>query len=110
MDIALMITYIIMAVSGSTLIKLGSLHTEKTLLTLPIVNMKVTLITLLGILAYGISFLLYIVLLSRFDLSFISPLLVAFVYVLLMLTAFFFFKETFTAYKIVGCGLILIGV
>jgi drug/metabolite transporter (DMT)-like permease len=68
------------------------------------------LITLLGIFAYGISFMLYVVLLSRFDLSFISPLLVAFVYILLMLTAFLIFKESFTLQKVLGCSLILIGV
>lgn len=105
-----MITYIVAAVVGSTLIKLGGSANMKTIFTIPFVNMHISPVTLLGVLAYGISFLLYIVLLTRFDLSFISPLLVAFVYVLLMFTAWLFFKESFTPLKIVGCSFILIGV
>ena len=105
-----MIIYVLSAVVGSTLIKLGSSAHMKALFTAPFVNMSLSPITLLGIFAYGISFIVYVILLSRFDLSFISPLLVAFVYILLMLTAFIIFKEGFTPYKIVGCSLILVGV
>jgi len=110
MNVVLMITYVFSAVVGSTLIKLGSSAGMKVLFTAPIVHMGVSLVTILGILAYGISFVTYVVLLTRFDLSFISPLLVAFVYVLLMFTAFLLFKEGFTLFKALGCSLILIGV
>jgi len=110
MNIALMVMYIVFAVAGSTLIKAGSTAGAKVLFTLPAISMNVSAATLFGILAYGASFVLYVVLLSRFDLSFISPLLVGFVYVLLMFTAFFLFKESFTVYKILGCSLILIGI
>lgn len=105
-----MIIYVLSAVVGSTLIKFGSSANMKVLFTLPIVNMNLSFITFLGIFAYGISFVVYVVLLSRFDLSFISPLLVAFVYILLMITAFLIFKESLTLYKILGCSLILIGI
>ncbi|HSX30429.1 MAG TPA: EamA family transporter [Candidatus Saccharimonadales bacterium] len=104
-----MAVYVLAAVLGSTLIKYGSMG-KKVLYTVPVVHMGLSLATLFGVFAYGISFLLYIVLLSRFDLSFISPLLVAFVYVLLMFTAFLIFKEQLTLYKILGCSLILVGV
>lgn len=110
MNAILMIIYIIAAVAGSTLIKYGSEINAKSLFVIPVVNMSISLITLLGIAAYGLSFLLYIVLLTRFELSFISPLLIAFVYVLLMITAFVIFKEAFTTLKILGCSLILIGI
>src|SRR5687767_2672735 len=110
MNTALMILYVLFAVGGSTLIKAGSDTSAKVLFTLPVVAMNISAVTLFGILAYGASFVLYIILLSRFDLSFISPLLVGFVYVLLMFTAFFLFKESFTVYKILGCSFILIGV
>ena len=110
LNVILMIVYIISAVLGSTLIKFGSQHTTKTLFVAPIVNMNVSIITIIGVLAYGISFLTYVVLLTKFDLSFISPLLVAFVYILLMLTAVMVFKESFTLYKTIGCILILAGI
>lgn len=102
--------YIIFSVSGSTLLKFGSSESVKTLFTLPVVNMNISAITFLGFILYGISFLLYTVLLSKFDLSFISPLTVGAVYVLLMLTAFIFFKEEITAFKLIGSSLIFLGI
>lgn len=110
MNIALIVLYILFAVGGSTLIKAGSAAGAKILFTLPVISMNISVTTLFGILAYGASFILYMILLTRFDLSFISPLLVGFVYLLLMFTAFFLFKESFTVYKILGCSLILIGI
>lgn len=105
-----MVLYVFSAVLGSTLIKHGSSETMKPLFVAPFVNTSISLVSFVGIIAYGISFMAYVILLSRFDLSFISPLLVGFVYVLLMLTAFMIFKEDFTIIKIIGCGLILVGI
>ena len=105
-----MVVYIVSAVAGSTLIKYGSSLSVRPLFVIPFINMNVSLLTLSGIVAYGLSFVTYVILLTRFELSFISPLLVAFVYILLMLTAFVVFKEDFTLYKTVGCSLILIGI
>lgn len=111
MNVIMMVVYIVAAVAGSTLIKYGSeAGNFKSLFVVPLVNMSISFITLLGIAAYGLSFLLYIILLTRLELSFVSPLLIAFVYVLLMVTAFVVFKESFTFYKILGCSLILIGI
>lgn len=102
--------YVIFAVGGSTLIKYGAITKAVTILTVPIVNVGLTLMSFLGIVCYGLSFLLYIVLLSKFDLSFISPVTVGLVYVLLMLTAAFVFQESFTILKVVGCVIILAGI
>ena len=103
-----LIIYIIFSVSGSTLLKLGS--TTKTLFTVPFINMGISAYTFIGFICYGLSFLFYTILLSKFDLSFISPLTVGLVYVLLMITAFLFFHEQVTVYKLIGSSLILIGV
>ncbi len=105
-----LVLYIIFAVSGSTLIKLGSSNTIKSFLTIPFVNMNVSFISLIGFIAYALSFVCYTILLSKFELSFISPLTVGIVYVLLMVTAFVFFKEPITVTKLLGSSLILIGV
>ena|GEM_PF-1223683 len=106
-----MVLYVLAAVSGSTLIKYGSMAERlPVLFTVPVFNLAVSLVLLVGLLFYGISFVLYIVLLSRFDLSFISPLLIGFVYVLLMLTAAVIFKEHFTIMKTVGATLVLAGI
>lgn len=110
MNVVLIVLYVIFAVSGSTLIKYGGLEHVKKMLTIPFIDMNVSFITLIGVVCYGLSFILYTILLNKFELSFISPLTVALVYVFLMLTAFFIFKEPITTSKIIGCSLILIGI
>lgn len=110
MNIIFIVLYVIFAVTGSTLLKYGGLEHVKSLFTVPFVNMNVSWVTLIGFICYGISFLLYTVLLNKFDLSFISPLTVALVYILLMITAFVIFKEPITPTKIIGCSLILVGI
>jgi EamA-like transporter family. len=66
--------------------------------------------TIAGILFYGISFLLYIYLISKNDLGYIIPLTTAFVYIIIFVASFFVFRETFTIGKVLGIGLILGGV
>ncbi len=110
MNIFLIIGYVLFAVGGSTLIKYGGLSKVTSLITLPIVNVNISLISILGILCYGLSFVLYIFLLNKFDLSFISPITIGVVYVLLMITAVLVFNEQFTILKTIGCALILAGI
>lgn len=102
--------YVIFAVIGSTLLKLGGLEKYKPLFNIPILNVNISSITLVGFICYGISFLIYTILLNKYNLSFISPLTVALVYIILMITAFLIFKEPITTSKIVGSSLILIGI
>lgn len=104
-----LILYVTCSVSGSTLLKFGSSESVKTLFTLPVVNMSISLYTFIGFILYGLSFLFYTVLLSKFELSFISPVTVGLVYILLMITAFVFFHEQITVYKLIGSSLILLG-
>lgn len=110
MSIILIALYVAFAVGGSTLIKYGGLSKAAALFTIPFVNVHMSLVSFLGIVFYGLSFLLYILLLNKFDLSFISPVTVGLVYVLLMVTAAIIFKEDFTIVKTIGCALILAGI
>lgn len=110
MDIALIVLYVVFAVGGSTLIKYGGLQKAVSLLVLPVVHVRISLVSLVGIACYGVSFLLYILLLNKFDLSFISPLTIGIVYVLLMITALVIFNEHFTVLKTLGCTMILAGI
>lgn len=66
--------------------------------------------TITGVILYGASFMLYMYLISKFDLGYIIPLTTALVYILIFIASFVIFKETFTAMKIAGIILIVIGV
>ena len=109
-NILFVILYVIFAVTGSTLLKYGGLEQVKTIFVVPFLNLNISFLTLIGIIFYGLSFIFYTVLLNRFELSFISPLTVALVYLLLMVTAFIVFKEPINIYKIIGSSFILIGI
>jgi small multidrug resistance pump len=65
--------------------------------------------TVAGVSLYGLSFLTYIYLVSKYDLGYIIPLTTALVYVVIFTASFFIFDEVFTATKIAGIALIVIG-
>lgn len=62
-----------------------------------------------GIILYGISFIIYTYLISKYDLGYIIPIATALVYVLIFVASFIIFKEAFTMLKIIGIACILIG-
>jgi drug/metabolite transporter (DMT)-like permease len=65
--------------------------------------------TVAGIFLYGLSFLTYIYLISKYDLGYIIPLTTALVYVIIFTASYFIFDEVFTAIKVIGIVLILTG-
>lgn len=107
----LILLYVAAASLGLIFVKLG---TEHAALPLRFVEGKLYLsfngFVFAGIFLYGVSFLVYMYLLSRFDLGYIIPLTTALVYTVILCASFFVFHEAFTFIKIVGVTLILAGV
>ncbi|MCE7936361.1 hypothetical protein DYH10_01010 [Candidatus Saccharibacteria bacterium CPR2] len=101
--------YVLTTSFGLVLLKLGSADG----LPIKYLNSKlqfnINLYTIAGIVLYGISFLLYMYLISKNDLGYIIPVTASFVYVLIFVASYFIFHEVFTALKIVGISLIVIG-
>lgn len=110
MSIILTIAYVISTSLGLVFIKLG------TDTGLPIsfvensLKFNFNLYSILGVFLYGISFFLYIYLISKFELGFIIPLTTALVYTLIFIASFLIFKEVFTIMKIVAISMIIFGV
>lgn len=65
--------------------------------------------SLLGLALYGVSFVTYVYLISKNDLGYILPLALAFVYIIIFSASAVIFKEVFTATKIIGIALIVVG-
>ncbi len=109
MKIIYIILYLLFSVAGLVLIKLGADGTKigfsKELLEMTF-NWKL----LVGFLSYVISFLLYTVVISKFNLSYIYPILTAIMFVLVMLSSAFIVKEGISTSQIVGVIIIIIGV
>jgi small multidrug resistance pump len=73
-------------------------------------HFNLNLYVLGGVALYGLSFLVYVYLISKYDLGYIIPLTAAFIYLIIFTASYFIFKENFTAAKIAGIALITAGI
>lgn len=62
-----------------------------------------------AIILYGSGFFLWLLILTKFELSYVFPLL-AIVYVLLLIFSWLFLKENITALRVLGTLIIVIGI
>ncbi|RKN78256.1 EamA family transporter [Paenibacillus ginsengarvi] len=101
---------VLMTVTGSTLLKLGSRSVS---FDAPLFGILLSYITtpalLAGFAAYAIGAFLWVYCLSQFELSYVT-FVTSFQYVLLLLASIFIFQEHISMMKWAGCVVILIGV
>ena len=96
--------------SGLILLKLGSINEPLISFASNVLKLNANFYSIAGIILYGLSFVLYTYLISKFDLGFIIPVTTALVYFLIFIASFLIFKETFTIMKIVAISMIIFGV
>ena len=101
--------FVLVTSSALVLLKLGSKNNAfiEIISNKPSFNFSPLVIS--GIFLYGISFVLYTYLISKFDLGYIIPLTTALVYILIFIASFIIFKEQFSTVKILGIIFILVG-
>jgi len=79
-----------------------------------VVNNKLALninpVTVLGVILFGTSFILYTYLISTYDLGYIIPLAASFVYILVFSASYFIFNESFTILKVIAILLVISGI
>lgn len=110
MQFLLCAVYVVFTISGVTFMKLGSMAENLKGFIVPIVNLRITGLSLVGYMCYGISFLLYTVIISKFELGYISPILSGVVQIVTLVVAFFVFKEQFSLNAGIGAAMIIAGV
>lgn len=110
MDKLFITIYLALTVSGLTLVKLGSHGAALLSKNGDKLVWNIGPLVILGLFSYGLSFLLFMWLVSRFQLSFLIPLTTALVQVLIFIIAVTLFKESFTLIKLLAFVLIVIGV
>ena len=111
MQYIVIIAYILFASGGLICFKLG---TE----VMPIAvafsggafSFQISWKSIIGILCYVLSFFLNLLLVSKHNLSYITPITTGLVYLIMFLSAVFLFKETVSITHVIGSALILIGV
>jgi drug/metabolite transporter (DMT)-like permease len=96
--------------AGMVFIKLGGEADKHAFLTVPVIDFKLSLLSIVGFALYGISFILYSSLLQKYDLSFLNPVTIGVTAILIFICAVLFFNEAITMVKILALLLILSGV
>lgn len=101
--------YVICTSAGLIFLKLAS----SSGVPIGFVNGKLALnlsgLSVLGLGLYAASFLLYLYLISKFQLGYVIPVTAALVYIIVFTASFLLFKEPFSTAKILGILLILGG-
>ena len=109
MKIVLICIYLILTLSGLILMKKGgnpgSLAIEN-----GNANFGISLVSLVGLVCYLCSFLLFTRIVVMFDLSYIMPICTGIVQVLTLVASKIIFKETISTYGIIGASLVIIGI
>ena len=109
MKFVLVILYLILTLSGLILMKKGgnpgSFSTEN-----GVINFGISSISLLGLLCYLCSFVLFTRIVIMFDLSYIMPLTTGIVQVLTLVASKVVFKENISTTGIIGASLVIIGI
>lgn len=101
----LFIIYVILSSSGLVLFKLGTVGSG-----IQIFGINITLKMIIGVICYGMSFLLWLYIVSKVNLTIAMPLSVALVNTLVVVESCIFLKEKITLQQTIGIFLIIIGV
>ena len=109
MNIILFILYVILSSSGLIVFKLGALNPN---INVNIFNISVSfsIKSVIGVFCYGFSFILWMIIVSRMNLTLAMPLSVAIVNTLVLLGSIIFLKEKITLLQGIGIFVIIFGV
>jgi len=107
-NIVLLITYVCLTVLGLLLVRMGG--EQQLAISERVISLQFNILTLLGFLSYAISFVLFMVIIPRFNLSYISPITTGAVFVLTILASWLILREKIDILQWLGIGAILAGI
>lgn len=105
----LVIVYIILAISGLILMKIGE-NTGTISLAQGEFVFSMSFVSLLGFISYIASFFLFTNIVVKFDLSYIMPISSGIIQVLTLLSGNLIFKEKVSINGIIGVSLVILGI
>ena len=110
MFVVILLIYALMSVGGLTLFKLGAQRALNIGITSTAFSLQISWLSLLGLAMYVCSFLIYMGLVSKIQLSYLTPISTGVVYTLTLAAAILVFHETLTPFKMVGAAFVLVGI
>lgn len=102
--------YLLISTFGLILFKLGANYGINLIFENKTFNLTMNLFSVVGILLYLISFILYLFLISHFNLSYLIPFTTGIAQVLIVFFSSVILKENITIFHILGITMIIIGV
>lgn len=110
MNYFIIAVYVILSVSGLVCFKLGNEEALDFYVSSTFLSVKLSWLSILGLFIYVISFIIYMVLVSKNDFSYLMPVTTGAVYILTMLSSVLIFKENIHNIQLLGIALVFIGV
>ena len=107
--IILFLSYLVCTVSGLTLVKIGA-NNNAFALNSSFFNLSLSYTTVLGLFLYIISFLMWIVIVQKYNLSYIAPMATGLSQVLIIIASIFVLGEKIGTFQWFGIALVLGGV
>lgn len=105
----IILTSVLLNACAQLFLKMGASKLTQSGHTLALVKQAINIPMLLGFGCYGASILLWIYALSKVDVSYAYPFQ-ALGYIFVVVTSFFLLHESLTPSKLIGVGLITLGV
>ena len=99
--------YLLLAVAGMTFIKSG--HSTESLFSIPGLGLSLSVRTLIGILFYGCSFLVFTFYVSKLNIGIAIPIISGLNSLAMVAIGYCIFKEHISAGQFAGIGLIVLG-
>lgn len=102
--------YLVLTVAGLILYKYGANKGFEFSIVNKALNLKINFVSILGLLCYLASFIIYMLILPKFNISYIMPLTSAVSYISIFILSAMVLKETITTNGVIGAIIILVGI
>lgn len=104
------VIYVLLSAGALTLIKIGAHSASVLAIDGGVLNLRIGLWMIIGLVLYIVSFLLSLSLISSFNLNYYYPISAGAIYLVVAVFAAVFLKEQMSLAQYAGMGLILAGV
>lgn len=105
----LFLIYVVLSTSGLILVKLGS-QVNSIQITNAIFSFSMSFTTIIGFLCYMFSFVLWMVIISKSEVSYIVPMGVAFTNIAVLVGSKLILHEQVSLGTVIGTGVIILGI
>lgn len=110
MEVMIVIIYLLLSTGGLIAIKYGA-DSVVFKVNQGMVNFSINFISLIGLILYISSFLIFtFVIVKKYNLTYIMPILTGASQILILISGFLVFKEKVSNFGILGIALVLVGI